>query len=78
MPYLPSLGGEIMSLPVYIPYLEAIKFLLMVGAVGVVATSAGALLRAWSWKIPQTLGLAFLGIIAAFVAVAWLYGQFVG
>jgi hypothetical protein len=65
-----------MSLPVDIPYLEVVNFLFIVGAVGVIATSAGALLRAWSWKIPQTLGLAFLGVIAAFVAVAWLYGRF--
>ncbi len=65
-----------MSLPVQIPYLELINFLFIVGAVGVIATSIGALLRAWSWKIPKTLGLAFLGVIAAFVVVAWLYGRF--
>jgi hypothetical protein len=67
-----------MSLPFFIPYSEVVYFLFMVGAVSVVATSVGALLRAWSWKIPQTLGLAFLGVIAAFVVVAWLFGRLAG
>ena len=67
-----------MSLPVFLPYSEVVNFLFIVGAISVVATSLGALLRVWSWKIPQTLGLAFLGVIAAFVTIAWLMTKFVG
>ena len=64
-----------MGLPAFIPYTELIKFLFAVGAVAVVATSLGALLRVWSWKVPRTLGMAFLGVIAAFVIVVWLFGK---
>lgn len=67
-----------MGLPAFIPYTELIYFLFAVGAVAVVATSLGALLRVWSWKVPRTLGLAFLGVIAAFVIVAWLSGKLAG
>ena len=64
-----------MSLPEFIPYSEVIYFLLIAGIVGVAATSLGALLKAWSWKVPRTLGLAFLGVGAMFIIALWLFDR---
>ena len=62
-----------MYLPFTLPYIEVIYFLGAAGLVAVVAGSAGALLRAWSWKVPRMMAYAFLGVIAVFVLVSWLF-----
>jgi len=51
-----------MSLPDFLPYSEVIYFLFIAGVVSVAATSLGALIRAWSWKVPRTMAMAFLGV----------------
>ncbi len=61
-----------MNLPILVPYIEIIYLLLAAGLVAVVGASAGALLRAWSWKVPRTMAYAFLGVIAMLVIMGWL------
>ena len=61
-----------MNLPILVPYIEIIYLLVAAGLVAVIGASAGALLRAWSWKVPRTLAYAFLGVIAMLVIIGWL------
>lgn len=61
-----------MNLPILVPYIEIIYLLLAAGLVAVVGASAGALLRAWSWKVPRTMAYAFLGVIVMLVIMGWL------
>jgi hypothetical protein len=62
-----------MPLPIVVPYIEIIYILIAAGIVAVVGSTAGALLRAWSWKVPRTMAYAFLGVIVVLVLVSWLY-----
>lgn len=61
-----------MQIPILVPYIEIIYILVAAGLVAVVGASAGALLRAWSWKVPRTMAYAFLGVIAMLVIIGWL------
>ena len=61
-----------MNLPILVPNIEIIYILLAAGLVAVVGASAGALRRAWSWKVPRTMAYAFLGVIAMLVIMGWL------
>ena len=62
-----------MPLPIVVPYIEIIYILLAAGLVAVVGSTAGALLRVWSWKVPRTMAYAFLGVIVVLVLVSWLF-----
>lgn len=62
-----------MHLPILVPYIEIVYILITVGIIAVVGSSAGALLRAWSWKVPRTMAYAFFGVIFVLVLVSWLF-----
>lgn len=62
-------------LPEFLPYFEVMYFLIIAGVGSVVVTSIGAMLRAWSWKVPQTLGMAFIGVGLMFIVALWLFDR---
>lgn len=62
-----------MHLPILVPYIEIVYILITVGIIAVAGSSAGALLRAWSWKVPRTMAYAFFGVVFVLILVSWLF-----
>ena len=61
-----------MALPIDFTSLNIAIFLLMSGSVLVIAGAIGAVLHAWSWKVPRTLAMAFGGLIVLFLIINFI------
>ena len=64
-----------MSTVLALPNGEILFTVLLIGGLGLLLSSAGALLRIWTWKTPQSIGLLVIGIILFFFVFSYAIGD---
>jgi hypothetical protein len=64
-----------MSTVLALPNGEILFTVLLIGGLGLLLSSAGALLRIWTWKTPQSIGLLIIGVILFFFVFSYAIGD---
>ena len=64
-----------MSAILALPNGQILLTVLLIGGLGLVLSSVGALLRIWTWKTPQSIGLLIVGVILFFFVFSYAIGE---
>jgi hypothetical protein len=64
-----------MSTVLALPNGQILFTVLLIGGLGLLLSSAGALLRIWTWKTPQSIGLLIIGVILFFFVFSYAIGD---
>lgn len=64
-----------MSAILALPNGQILLTFLLIGGLGLVLSSVGALLRIWTWRTPQSIGLLFVGLILFFFVFSYAIGE---
>ena len=64
-----------MSTVLALPNGQILFTVLLIGGLGLLLSSAGALLRIWTWKTPQSIGLLIIGFVLFFFVFSYAIGD---
>ncbi|UCG22764.1 MAG: hypothetical protein JSW55_11320 [Chloroflexota bacterium] len=64
-----------MSTVLALPNGQILFTFLLIGGLGLLLSSVGALLRIWTWKTPQSIGLLLVGVILFFFVFSFAIGE---